>query len=103
LLPALPVCFSCNTLTAQCSPDPDSSLLPGDCAARCKCIVPHNCGQLNNTEACNKPVTSCNVCPRCCQVFVATQVECNDCFYASDGCNGSATAAASGFGHHLLA
>jgi predicted outer membrane repeat protein len=35
-LPSLPICMSCNTLTAMCSAKPDSVLLPGDCAESCK-------------------------------------------------------------------
>ena len=35
-LPALPICVSCNTLTAMCSAEPGSVLLPGDCAASCQ-------------------------------------------------------------------
>jgi hypothetical protein len=34
-LPVLPICVSCNTLTAMCSAEPDSVLLPGDCAESC--------------------------------------------------------------------
>ena len=35
-LPALPICVSCNTLTATCSAEPDSVLLPGECAKSCQ-------------------------------------------------------------------
>jgi hypothetical protein len=80
------VCFSCNTVTGQCSPDPDSTTGPGDCSDTCKCVAPNNCGQLNGTSACGAPVTGCNVCDKCCQPFITTQDECDLCVNAPDGC-----------------
>ena len=35
VLPALPICMTCNTLTAMCSAKPDSILLPADCSESC--------------------------------------------------------------------
>jgi hypothetical protein len=53
--------------------------------------VPHNCGQLNGTVACNAVITGCNVCGTCCiwQQNV-TQDVCDACFNDPSGCNGTA-------------
>jgi hypothetical protein len=93
ILPGLPTCFTCSTLSGQCSPEPDSTLLPGDCTDTCKCAPPRNCGQLNGTTACGKQL-NCNVCDTCCQPFIATQAQCDLCVFAPDGCNGTSAAPA---------
>jgi hypothetical protein len=80
--------YSCNATTGQCAEDPSGSLPPGPCIAACKCIMPHNCGQLNGTMACGKPVGGCNVCGTCCQPFLTKQSSCDACFSDPSGCGG---------------
>ena len=55
----------CNAAIGQCVRDPKGSQSAEACIAGCYCVTPHNCGQLNNTTACNKPITGCNVCDAC--------------------------------------
>jgi hypothetical protein len=85
--------YSCNTTAGQCAPDPEGSLSPGECIATCKCVVPHNCGQLNGTTLCNTPIIGCNVCDQCCKPFLTAQASCDGCFAAPvpNGCGGVAT------------
>jgi hypothetical protein len=80
--------YSCNTLTGQCAADPHGTQSPGDCISTCKCATPHNCGQLNGTVACNKDITGCNVCDKCCKPWITVQASCDGCFAAPvpNGC-----------------
>ena len=55
------VMYSCNAATGQCAEDPKGTQSPGECISTCKCVTPHNCGQLNGTVACNKVITGCNL------------------------------------------
>jgi hypothetical protein len=70
--------------------DPAGSLSPGECIAACKCVTPHNCGQLNNTASCGAIVTGCNVCDKCCQPWI-DQASCDGCVAtpAPSGCGGA--------------
>jgi hypothetical protein len=68
-----PTMYSCDSTTGQCKLDPEGSLSPGDCIVSCKCVVPHNCGQLNNTAACGAVLTHCNVCDMCCSPWITQQ------------------------------
>jgi hypothetical protein len=85
-----PVMYSCNSTTGQCNFDPRGSLSPGECIAACKCIVPNNCGQLNNTAHCGAVLTGCNVCDSCCSPWITEQAACDGCFTAPapSGCGG---------------
>ena len=80
-----PVMYSCNAATGQCAQDPMGSQSAESCIAGCHCVTPHNCGQLNNTIACNKPVIRCNVCDACCQTYISIQASCDGCFAAPAG------------------
>jgi hypothetical protein len=82
--------YSCNATIGQCVLDPEGSLSPGECIAGCKCVVPHNCGQLNNTAACGTIITGCNVCDMCCKPYITEQASCDGCFAAPapSGCAG---------------
>jgi hypothetical protein len=86
--------YSCNTTAGQCAPDPEGSLSPGECIATCKCVVPHNCGQLNGTTLCNTTISGCNVCDQCCKPWITVQASCDGCFAAPvpNGCGGVTTA-----------
>jgi hypothetical protein len=80
--------YSCNA--GQCVLDPHGTQSPGECIATCTCVVPHNCGQLNGTVACNTPFTGCNVCDKCCFAFNLTQGDCDSCFTdPAKGCGGN--------------
>jgi hypothetical protein len=85
-----PVMYSCNAATGNCAEDPHGTQSPGECIATCKCVTPHNCGQHNNTIACNNPVTGCNVCAVCCKPWLTVQASCDGCFEAPvpNGCGG---------------
>ena len=72
--------YSCNATVGQCQIDPEGTASAADCIASCKCVIPHNCGQFNNTILCNQQVTGCNVCDACCFDFVADQHSCDGCF-----------------------
>ena len=81
--------YSCNA-TAGCVVDPKGSLSPGECITSCKCVVPHNCGQLNSTVACGTATAGCNVCDMCCKPWITVQASCDGCFAAPvpNGCGG---------------
>jgi hypothetical protein len=85
-----PIMYSCNTTAGQCVVDPEGSLSLGKCNATCECVVPHNCGQLNNTAACGAVITGCNVCDMCCKPYITVQASCDGCFAAPvpNGCGG---------------
>jgi hypothetical protein len=81
-MPKVPVCYTCDSTTGKCAEGPHSSLLPADCINSCKCVLPHNCGQLNHTVACNKDITGCSVCDACCKPWISVQSSCDLCFAA---------------------
>ena len=88
-----PTCYSCDSSVGKCAADRAGSQTPGSCIATCKCITPHNCGQLNGTTLCNTAISGCNVCDKCCQTFITVQASCDGCFAAPapNGCGGVAT------------
>ena len=71
--------FRCDNSTGNCILDPAGTLTAAQCAGGCKCIVPHNCGQLNGTVVCGKNITTCNVCDTCCEFYILPQQNCNQC------------------------
>ena len=86
-----PTCWSCDSSTGKCAPNRAGSQAPGDCYSKCKCITPHNCGQLNGTVACRQYLAGCNVCDACCFTnFNISQGGCDSCFNtaAPIGCGG---------------
>ena len=90
-LPQLPItCFSCKSTTGQCVADPKGSKTADGCIATCRCVTPHNCGQLNSTAACGAVITGCNVCDMCCKPWLTVQASCDGCFAtpAPNGCGG---------------
>ena len=49
----------CGVVTAS-SQRWHGALAPGECIASCKCVTPHNCGQLNGTASCGDVLDGCN-------------------------------------------
>ena len=86
--PPTPNMCSCNSATGQCNLNPQGSLSPGECISTCKCVTPHNWGQLNGTAACGKILSGCNVCDACCFQGKLPQSVCDSCFSDPAGCGG---------------
>ena len=84
-VPSPLVMYSCNAATGQCAKDPRGTQSPGECINTCKCVTPHNCGQLNGTVGCKKDITGCNVCDACCKPWITVQASCDGCFAAPAG------------------
>jgi hypothetical protein len=87
-----PAMYSCNSTVGRCVADPRGSMSPAQCIDNCKCITPHNCGQLNGTVRCGEVVTKCSVCDMCCKPWLTQQASCDGCFNAPlpNGCGGKA-------------
>ena len=76
-------------------PDATGAQTLSECYGSCKCVVPHNCGQLNGTGQCGALLPGCNVCDACC-VAGLVQDTCDACFaYAAPvGCGNKTAGAA---------
>ena len=76
-----------------CVPDPLGTQTLDECYSSCKCVVPHNCGQLNGTVACGALLPGPNVCPACINAAF-TQDQCDQCFAypAPNGCGNKTSA-----------
>ena len=97
--------YSCNnasgtTAHGTCVPDPHGTQTLDECYGSCKCIVPHNCDQLNGTVQCGVLQTGPNVCSNCTNAAF-TKDQCDQCFAypAPEGCGNktSTTATAAAF------
>ena len=95
--------FRCNSTSGTlahgtCVPDPLSTQTLDECYSSCKCVVPHNCGQLNGTVVCGVLQTSPNVCANCINAAF-TQDQCDQCFAypAPEGCGNKTSTAATAF------
>jgi hypothetical protein len=85
-----PAGYSCNTTEGQCVLTPNGTETAEDCIGTCRCVAPHNCGQLNGTMQCGAVLAGCNVCDNCCQTYFH-QHSCDGCFAApvsEQGCAG---------------
>jgi hypothetical protein len=88
--------YSCNT-GGQCYLDSKGTQTAGECTDSCKCIEPHNCGQLNGTTVCGKVVTTCNVCDTCCVKYRLDQIGCNMCVRTAPQPKGAPTTGGCGW------
>jgi hypothetical protein len=86
----VPTPYTCNPTSGKCVMVSNGTQTAAECIASCKCVAPHNCGQLNGTVQCGAVLAGCNVCDSCCQTYFH-QHSCDGCFAApvsEQGCGG---------------
>jgi hypothetical protein len=70
--------YLCNTGAHTCVQASSGTSL-ASCNASCSCKVPNNCGIHNYTTVCSHPFQGCDVCGRCCQIYIKNDRDCSGC------------------------